>query len=48
MYTYQQYDDVTPDVVLDVDKIIRFIFTTVYVAAVFIVPTAVAVQFFII
>lgn len=48
MYTYQQYDDVTPDVVLDADKVIRFMFTTLYVAAVLIVPTAVAVQFFII
>jgi len=48
MYTYQQYDDVSPDVVLDADKVIRFIFTTVFVVAVFIVPTAVAIQFFIV
>ncbi len=48
MYTYQQYDDVSPDVVLDADKVIRFIFTAVFVVAVFIVPTAVAIQFFIV
>jgi len=48
MYTYQQYDDVSPDVVLDADKVIRFIFTAVFVVAVFIVPTAVAILFFIV
>ncbi len=48
MYTYQQYDDVTPDVVLDADQVIRFIFTAVFVVAAFVVPAAVAVQFFIV
>ncbi|WP_167759920.1 hypothetical protein [Methylotenera oryzisoli] len=46
MYTYQQYDDVALDVVLDADQVIRFIFTAVFVVAVFVVPTAVAIQFF--
>ncbi|ACT47370.1 hypothetical protein [Methylotenera mobilis] len=48
MYTYQQYDDVALDVVIDAGKVARFIFTAVFVAAVFVVPAVVAVRFFII